>query len=99
MFDQERMNELQLYTKDGKTDRLGFTQIHSGPMHPPYDAFVQSAGHQIGFNDLKTIEVRDLIRAISSGEETACSFRTAIKTERVFHALAESAKRDQSVNI
>ena len=99
VFDQERMNELHLYTKDGKTDRLGFTQIHSSPKHPPYDAFVQSAGHQIGFNDLKTIEVRDLIRAISDDQETTCSFRTALRTERVFHALVESAKRDQSLNI
>ena len=99
LFDQERMNELQLFTTDATAERLGFSKIQAGPTHPPYDAFVQSSGHQIGFNDLKTIEVRDLLHAIGNDFEAPCSFADALRTERVFHALAHSARVEQPVTI
>ncbi|NBC96748.1 MAG: hypothetical protein GVY27_10385, partial [Deinococcus-Thermus bacterium] len=35
----------------------GFRRIEAGPAHPPYGAFCVAPGHQLGFNDLKAIEV------------------------------------------
>jgi hypothetical protein len=38
--------------------RLGRRTITAGPEHPPYGAFCPAPGHQLGFNELKIIEVR-----------------------------------------
>ena len=69
VFSQERFNELQLYTAGDAKGRRGFKTILAGPDTPPYGDFCPAPGHQLGFNDLKTIEVAHLIRAIA-GEET-----------------------------
>ena len=68
-FTQERFNELQLYRMDDPRDRRGFRTIFAGPEHPPYGDFCVAGGHQLGFNDLKTIEVRDFLLALA-GEKT-----------------------------
>lgn len=60
-FDYERLNELRLYPPGQDRGREGFTTILAGPTHGDFAAFVPAPGHQLGFNDLKTIEVRDLL--------------------------------------
>jgi hypothetical protein len=61
LFDQERMNELQLYQPGAVPgDRNGFRTVLTGPAHPHYGAFSPAAGHGLGFNDLKVIEVAQL---------------------------------------
>ena len=64
-FSQERFNELKLYTTGQPRGQEGFKTITAGPDHPPYGAFCPAPGHQLGFNDLKVIEVKTLIDAIS----------------------------------
>jgi predicted dehydrogenase len=60
LFTQERLNELKIYYTDDQVDRRGFRTVFAGPEHEPYGAFCVAPSHQIGFNDLKAIEVRDL---------------------------------------
>ena len=67
VFDQERMNELQLYVNEGPAAEAGFKTILTGAAHPPYGAFVPAPGHQLGFNDLKVIEAAELLRAVAGG--------------------------------
>lgn len=90
-FAQERMNELRLFVNEGPKSEQGFRTILTGPAHPPYDAFVPAPGHQLGFNDLKTIEAGNLLQAIRDGGEAFPSFTDALGFERVIHAIAESA--------
>lgn len=40
------------------------------PEHEPYGSLCVAGGHQIGFNDLKTIEVRDFLLAIADAERS-----------------------------
>ncbi|MCZ7929368.1 Gfo/Idh/MocA family protein, partial [Agrobacterium pusense] len=40
LFDQERMNEFQLYTTDGRPEEQGFRTILTAPHHKPYDRFI-----------------------------------------------------------
>src|SRR5690606_31450566 len=61
-FDQERMNELQLYQNRGAAAEQGFKTILTGPLHEPYGAFCPAPGHQLGFNDLKVLEVGAFLR-------------------------------------
>lgn len=89
-FDQERMNELQLYQNSGDKAMQGFRTIMTGPVHEPYGHFVPASGHQLGFNDLKTIEAAAFLRAIAGGAEAYPSFQQALQFERVIHAIATS---------
>lgn len=86
VFDQERMNELHYY-KAGEDPRSnGFRLIESGPQHPPYGAFCVAGGHHLGFNDLKTIEMAEFIRAIDQGVSATPDFREAWEVQRLIDA-------------
>ena len=94
MFDFERLNELQLYTTGQPIGREGFTTILAGPAHQDFASFVPAPGHQLGFNDLKTIEIRDLIEGIHSpGGAPWPDFREAYEVQRVIDAIIESDRR------
>ncbi len=98
-FDQERMNELQLYRNDGPAAKQGFTTILTGPEHPPYGNFCPAPGHQLGFNDLKVIEAAALLRAIRDNHAAYPGFDDAFEFEKVIHAVAMSAREERRVKI
>ncbi|UIJ72540.1 Gfo/Idh/MocA family protein [Aurantimonas sp. HBX-1] len=94
VYDQERMNELQLYTNDGPKSERGFRTILTGPEHAPYGAFCPAPGHGLGFNDLKTIEAAQLLAGLAGGPRPGPDFAEALEIERVVHAIAASARDD-----
>lgn len=96
-FDQERLNELELYRADEDAATSGFRRILTSPAHPPYGAFIPAPGHNLGFNDLKVIEARHLLRVIAGEEEPIYDFRRGLALERVVHALARSAESGEWV--
>jgi len=91
LFDQERFNEFQLYTACGSPTEQGYTTVLIGPAHEPYGTFVPAPGHGLGFNDLKTIECRELIARIG-GDTSArlVDFEAGLEIERTVHAMAKS---------
>lgn len=93
LFDHERMNELQVYTK-GSVDAAtnGHRLIPMGPEHPYYGRFTPAKGHGIGFNDLKIIEVAHLLNGIAGKETLHPTIADALETEKVLHAIVDSAK-------
>jgi predicted dehydrogenase len=98
-FDQERMNELRIYQNLGDAGEQGFKTILTGPTHLPYGAFVPSAGHQLGFNDLKVIEAAGFLRHIAGGPPSQPDFAKALEFEKVVHAIAEAARSGQRVSL
>lgn len=90
-FDQERPNEIHLFLAGEDPAGEGFRRILTGPQHPPYDAFCPAPGHGLGFNDLKVIEARHVLRVIRGEEPATFDFAEGVKVERVIHALARSA--------
>ncbi|NTA39709.1 Gfo/Idh/MocA family protein [Agrobacterium salinitolerans] len=90
LFDQERMNEFQLYTTDGRPEEQGFRTILTAPHHKPYDRFIPAPGHGLGFNDLKVIECRELIASIEGKKAHIIDFEEGLKIERSIHAMARS---------
>lgn len=93
-FNAERLNELEISTADAPKGREGFKTIWAGPDHPPYGAFCPAPGHQLGFNDLKVIEVRDLINALASPERQPWpDFAEGLAVQRVIEAVRQSADR------
>jgi predicted dehydrogenase len=99
LFDQERFNEVQFYSTKIDKSFQGFTNILSGPDHPPYDAFIPSPGHGLGFNDLKTIECHELIRAISGDAAHVIDFATGLKIEEAIAAIGTSAEERRWLKI
>jgi predicted dehydrogenase len=98
-YDQERMNEVQLYTVDGSRETQGFRTILTAPHHPPYDRFIPAPGHGLGFNDLKVIECRELIRRISGERAHLIEFEDGIRIERTVDAMARSAHEGRWVEV
>lgn len=92
-FTQERLNELQFYKAGGDSRTSGFTTIEAGPQHPPYGGFIVAAGHQLGFNDLKTIEMAEFLRGIAHGKAEGPDFREAYEIQKVVEAALASSKQ------
>lgn len=88
-FTQEQFNELKLY-RSGSGRTNGFTTICAGPEHGDYGAFCPASGHQIGYNDLKTIEVKAAVEAAAGLPSAAKSFADALAVERVADAIRRS---------
>ncbi|TRD22227.1 Gfo/Idh/MocA family protein [Palleronia caenipelagi] len=89
-FTQEHMNELRLCTGSGA--RAGFTTIEAGPSHPPYGQFCPAPGHHLGFNDLKVIEVAQLLEAHATGGSCDPDFREALEVQKTVEAMQEASQ-------
>jgi predicted dehydrogenase len=98
-FDQERLNELELYIADGAPETRGFRRILSAPEHPPYGAFCRAPGHQLGFNDLKVIEAAHFLRCIAGREQPFVGFAEGLLIERAIHGMAASAAAGNWVTV
>lgn len=99
IYDQERMNELHLFRNTGDRATQGFTTILSAPEHPPYGAFCPAPGHQLGFNDLKVIELAGFLRAIRDDTRPALDFTAGLEIEKAIHAIALSAREGRRVRL
>ena len=90
-FDQERLNELRLY-RAGSPGRDGFQRILAGPAQPGYASFCPAPGHQLGYNELKTLEVHELIQALGGQGSNGTDFAEAMEVERLATAIRVAAK-------
>lgn len=99
VYDQERMNEFQLYLTSDRPTEQGFRTVLTAPHHRPYDRFVPTAGHGLGFNDLKVIECRQLIGRMLGQPSVTISFEDGIWIERTVDAAARSFKEGKWVEV
>ncbi|MBL6622064.1 MAG: Gfo/Idh/MocA family oxidoreductase [Alphaproteobacteria bacterium] len=90
-FDQERLNELQLFTRGDDLAMAGFRTLLTGPQHPPYAAFLPNGGHSLGYMDVKICELHDLLSAIETGKPVWPDFQAGLKIEKVMDAVDRSA--------
>jgi len=98
-FTQERMNELRFFGPDQPVGRDGYKTITAGPQHPPYGDFCPAPGHQLGFNDMKVIEVRDLLLGVAGCAPPWPDFREAWEIQRVVDAILRSSREQRWVRI
>ena len=92
VFSQGRFNELHLYDSADAQGRRGFRRIEAGPDHPPYGRFCVAPGHQLGFNDLKAIEVAGFVRAIAGEAPEPFNFRAGLRIQELVAAIHRSAR-------
>ena len=91
-FSQERFNELHFYSTADAVNRRGFRRIEAGPDHDPYGLFCVAPGHQLGFNDLKAIEVARFIEAIAGKRSEPFAFRAGERIQTLVEAVQRSAR-------
>ena len=93
------MTELKLYIHSDDPARQGFKTILTGPLHPDYKNFCVSAGHGIGFNDQKTVEIRDLVNGVANNQKMYPDFEEGFKVSRVLDAIALSCHEKRWVDV
>lgn len=89
-FDGERLGELQLYTREANGERVGFKTIYAAPSHLPGGVLLPGPAHGISFNDLKTIEIRDLMELAIGEANPGPDLAEAARIGAVVDAMLES---------
>ncbi|WP_282608581.1 Gfo/Idh/MocA family protein [Pelagibius sp. Alg239-R121] len=98
-FSGERLNELRFYSMDDRAGLQGFRTILAGPDHAPYGDFCVAPGHQLGFNDLKAIEVRDFLNAIAGQGLVGPDFREGYEVQKLVEMLYRSAAENRWISL
>ncbi|MEM8914766.1 MAG: Gfo/Idh/MocA family oxidoreductase [Pseudomonadota bacterium] len=89
---QERLNELHYYRRADEEGRHGFRTILAGPSQEPYGQFCVAPGHQLGFNDLKAVEIEGFLRAIAGGASETATFATGWRIQHLVETIQASAR-------
>lgn len=90
-FSQEHFNVLNFFSTADAKGRQGFRRIEAAPDHAPYGLFCVAAGHQIGFNDLKAIEVAGYVNAIAGAPEPF-NFRKGLHIQTLIETIQASSR-------
>jgi predicted dehydrogenase len=99
VFNQEHLNALHYFKAGGDRRHRGFTRIEAGPAHDPYGLFCVAPGHQLGFNDLKTIEAADFLTAIAGGKAKGPDFREAWEIQKVIDTAIRSSQQKSWLHV
>ncbi len=99
LLNMERMNELRLYLRGGSAGREGYLEIPAGPAHPDYAPFCPAPGHQLGFNEIKAIEVKAIALALAGGPAFQPDFREAAMIQATVDTILRSARERRWVAV
>ena len=98
-FSQEHFNVLHYFDTADRKGRQGFRRIEAGPDHAPYGLFCVAAGHQIGFNDLKAIEVAGYVQAIAGTGAEPFNFRKGLRIQGLVESIQISSREGRWLEI
>jgi predicted dehydrogenase len=99
VFDLERMNELQCFSRDDKEGMQGFkTILVTEPVHP-YAGHWWPPGHIIGYEHSFVHAVYDFVKALEADTSIEPNFRDGVEIIRVLESGLKSAETKQKVNI
>lgn len=88
-WDHEKLNQLQLYLPEEQpTD--GYTEVLSGDAFPHHGNFVPGGGNSIGYEDLKTIEALEFLKAVAEGRPHRPGFDDALANASVAATMVSS---------
>ncbi len=98
-FSQQRFNELHFFSADDPAGRQGFRRIEAALDHPPYGHFCMAPGHQIGFNELKAIEVAGFMSAINGDGPEPFNFRAGLRIQSLVEQIQESSNNRTWIDV
>lgn len=99
LFNLERLNELQFYSKSDAATEQGFQNILVTESDHPYVKNWWPPGHIIGWEHTFIHEISDLLLAIARKEPVYPDFYDGLRCQQVLDAVCESAKEERWVDI
>ncbi|MDX2466201.1 MAG: Gfo/Idh/MocA family oxidoreductase [Acidimicrobiia bacterium] len=97
-WEHEKLNQLKLYLPEEQpTD--GFVEVLSGDAYPHHGNFVPGGGNSIGYEDLKTIEALEYLKAVAEERPNHPSFGDALAVASVASAMARSWDSEKWENV
>jgi predicted dehydrogenase len=91
VFNLERLNELEFYSRADEGKEQGFRTIVVTESSHPFISAWWPSGHIIGWEHTFIHEVRDLLLAIDKGEAVRPDFYDGLRCQQVLDAALESA--------
>lgn len=98
-FSQERFSEYHLYFVDPTGRQQGFQRVEAGPKHFPYGNLCPAPGHQLGFNELKAIELAEFVGEICGLEPTGLGFDFGSEVAACVEAINLSAREETFIPV
>lgn len=89
-FNFERMNELEYFSTEDKSDRQGFRTINVNENDQPYSGVYWPAGHIIGYEHTFINTVYDLLQGHAKGESPNPTFRDGTYNNLVLDLIGKS---------
>jgi predicted dehydrogenase len=99
VFNLERLNELEFYTRADEHDTQGFRNILVTNNTHPYVGAWWPIGHIIGWEHTFVHEIKELIDCIDTKKPMVPSFWDGLKCQEVLEAVTESAVKQKWVSI
>ncbi|MHB0874694.1 MAG: Gfo/Idh/MocA family protein [Anaerolineae bacterium] len=97
LFNQERMNELQFFSREDGTHAQGFRTILATEPEHAYVANWWPPGHIIGYEHSFVHAMADFVGAVVRGEPIAPNLRDGVRIMEVLEAGMRSAQTGQRV--
>ncbi|WP_249316854.1 Gfo/Idh/MocA family oxidoreductase [Bacillus sp. FJAT-50079] len=98
-YSLERLNEVNVYFTSDESMNRGFRTVYLGPDHRGYSTFNPAPGINISFNDIKILEVHELLSAIANGTPYICDFEFGARVDQTVSAILTSAAEQQWINV
>jgi predicted dehydrogenase len=99
LFNLERMNELEFFSREDPEGQQGFRTIMVTESSHPYIANWWPPGHVIGYEHAFVHAVADFVNAVANGEAITPNFEDGVRILEVLEAGLDSAASGQRVKI
>lgn len=99
VFNWERLNELEFYSRDDPGDRQGFRTILTGPQHPMGERFWPIPGYGIGYAESKVNLLADFVSAWASDTPIQTTFYDGWKVAEICDAVLASVEQGGWVHV
>lgn len=99
LFDFERMNELEFFSREAPAHIQGFSTILATERMHPYLSAWWPPGHPLGYEHSFFHAVADFLGAVNGKSAIAPSFRDGLRVMEIIDAALESARSGRKVAV
>ncbi|MBO9467768.1 Gfo/Idh/MocA family oxidoreductase [Tropicibacter sp. R15_0] len=93
IYDYDQVNRLRFYAMEDAQGRQGFRDIDVGPENATFAAFLPLPNFALGYNEMKIIEVAEVIKSITSGQPMWPTFESGHHIAQMVDACMESSQK------
>jgi predicted dehydrogenase len=97
LFNLERLNELQVFSRDDPSGSQGFKTIMVTEAEHPYVSAWWPPGHIIGYEHTFVHQIADFVSAIDGGHDIAPNFDDGLRCMEVLEAAAQAAEEGKRI--